>query len=326
MTRRQLLWHGVAGLAALSMPSLARAARPWRVALLFTGTPESNGYLAKAFVGGMRSLGYVEGRDVVYAYAWAGGRTDRYDSIASELARGAPDVVVTGTAAATRAAAAAAPAAAVIMAYGSDPVGNKLVASLARPGGRITGLSNLGEGIVPKMLEILCEVSPKARRIFVLVNPTNLSTAAYMTDADAAAAKLKVVLVQQAVGTPDAIGPAIASVVHGRADAIVVTPDPMFLAARRALVEAVDVAHLPAIYFQREFVVDGGLMSYGSSIRDSFARAAFFVDKVLKGTDPGMIPVEQPTTFELTLNAHAAKVLGLAIPASFLARASEVIR
>ena len=105
-----------------------------------------------------------------------------------------------------------------------------------------------------------------------------------------------------------------------------VTPDPMFLAARRAMVEAVDAARLPAIYFQREFVVDGGLMSYGSSIRDSFARAAFFVDKVLKGADPGTIPVEQPTTFELTLNAHAAKVLGLTIPASFMARASEVIR
>lgn len=147
-----------------------------------------------------------------------------------------------------------------------------------------------------------------------------------MTDAVAVAAKLKVGLVQQAVGTPNAIGPVVASLAHADADAIVITPDPMFLTGRRAMVDAMYAARLPAIYFQREFVADGGLMSYGSRIRDSYARAALFVDKVLKGADPGTIPVEQPATFELMLNARTATALGLAFPASLIARASEVVR
>lgn len=324
-SRRRALWAFAVAIASAAAPVRAQARPPRRVAFILTGTPDSHGYLAKALLDAMKDLGYIEGRDVVYAYGWAGGRTDRYDAIARDLARGKPEVIITGTATATRAAAAAAPAAAIVMAYGSDPVGNGLVASLARPGGRITGLSNLGEGIVPKMLELLCEVAPKARRVGVLVNPSNPSTATYLKDSDAVAAKLNVALSQHPVRTPEEAGSAVDAVARDRIDAMVVTPDPMFLAVRAPMVARANAARLPAIYFQREFVVDGGLMSYGTSIRDSFARSAAYVDRILKGADPGTLPVEQPTTFELALNAGTARLLGLPISPAFFARVSEVI-
>lgn len=327
MTGRRAFAGGVAAVLALaSFGAGAQRSRPARIAILMTGTPESHGYLANAFVEGMRKLGYVEGQDVVYSYRWARGRTERYEELVRELAREDPDIFVTGTAAVTRAAAQSAPRAAILMAYGSDPVGNKLIATLARPGGRITGLSNQGEGFVPKMIELLHAMVPRAQRIAVLVNPGNLTAATFASEAKVAAGTLKLAVTTLEAAAPEAFAGAFERMKRERVEGVVVTADPMFLSMRTQLVDLAARARVPAIYFHREFVVDGGLVSYGSSIRDSFMRAAAFADKILKGADPGTLPVEQPTKFELALNLKTAKALGLTIPQALLLRADEVIQ
>jgi putative ABC transport system substrate-binding protein len=324
--RKAIIAIGAGGLLMLAGRVSPQSGKPARIAMFSTGSSESHGYLVEAFRKAMRELGYVEGRDVVYDYYWADGRTDRAVQLATRLARTKPDVIVTGTAVFTRAAVDAVPTATVVMAYGSDPVGNGLVASLSRPGGRVTGLSNLAEGITPKMLELMQLMVPHAQRLVLLVNPANLTTGTYLAEADAAAKSLRLSAVKQDAATPDDIGPAFERIARERPQGIVVTPDPLFLTTRTRLVALAARARLPAIYFQREFVEAGGLMSYGASISAAFARAATFVDKVLKGANPGELPVEQPTKFELVVNLKTAKSLGLPIPQPLLVRADEVIR
>ncbi|MFO1415313.1 MAG: ABC transporter substrate-binding protein [Burkholderiales bacterium] len=329
LRRRRLV---AAFLCAAALPRVTHAAplaplggRPARVALLMTGTTDSHGHVLAAFTAAMAQLGWVEGRDVVYTVRWAGGRTDRYAPLAAELARQDPDIVVTGTAAATRAAAEAAPRAVILMGYGSDPVGNGLVASLARPGGRVTGLTNLGEGIVGKMVELLRTLVPRARRFAIVVNPGNPTSKLFRADAVNAATTLEVATDVRELAAPEGLPALFADLARLRPDGVVVTPDPLFLAQRLAFAERAASARLPFIYFQREFVQAGGLLSYGSSLRDAYARAAAYADRLLKGADPATLPVEQPTRFELTVNTATARSLGLTVPQSLLLRADEVI-
>jgi len=324
--RRAFLAIAGAGAVSLALDALAQAAKPARIAVLASGTPESHGYLVDAFRAAMRDLGYAEGRDVVYDVRWAEGYVERLPKLAVELARGRPDIVVTATAAATRAAMDASPAAAILMAYGSDPVGNGLVASLARPGGRVTGLSNLGEGLVGKMFELLRTLTPSAQRLGLLVNSANMTAAVYRADAEAAARVLKAALVHANAGSPEDLPGVFERLKRERTQGVVVAPDPMFLAMRTKIVALAARGGVPAIYNQREFVEEGGLMSYGPSIRDAYARAAVFADRILKGANPGDLPVEQPTKFSLAINVAAARSLGIAVPQELLLRADTVVQ
>ena len=326
IARRRFILMAGALLSGMAPRAIAQTKKTARIASLSMGTLASHGYLVDAFRSGLRELGYVEGRDVVYLYRWADGRTERLPQLAAELARENPDIILAATAVSTRAAAQAAPSAAILMAYGSDPVGNKLVESLAHPGGRITGLSNLGEGLVQKMIEQLHLMAPEANRLAVLLNPTNMTESKFSVEAEAAASSLKLSLVKVHARASEELQSAFGEAKRDRAQAIVVTPDPIFLTLRQEIVELVTRAHIPAIYNQSEFVRAGGLMSYGADIAEAYRRAAVFADKILKGARPGDLPVEQPTRFELVINTKAAKTLGLSVPQSLLLRADEVIQ
>jgi putative tryptophan/tyrosine transport system substrate-binding protein len=312
-------------MSASPLRARAQEKKPARIASLSLGTPASHGYLVDAFRSSLRELGYVEGRDVVYSYRWAEGRAERLPQLAAELAREHPDIILAATAVSTRAATQAAPSATILMAYGSDPVGNKLVESLAHPGGRITGLSNLGEGLVQKMMEQLHVMAPAAKRVAVLLNPTNMTEGKFSAEAEAAAGPLRLSIVKVEARASEDLQSAFETIARDRAQAMVVTPDPIFLTLRLKIVELATRAKIPAIYNQSEFVKAGGLMSYGADIAQAYRRAAVFADKILKGARPGDLPVEQPTRFELVINMQAAKSLGLSVPQALLLRADEVI-
>jgi putative ABC transport system substrate-binding protein len=326
MDRRKLIVMAGAIVSGMPLRTLPQTKKPARIASLSMGTQASHGYLVDAFRSGLLDLGYVEGRDVVYVYRWAEGRAERLPQLAAELARENPDIVLAATAVSTRAAAQAAPSAAILMAYGSDPVGNKLVESLARPGGRITGLSNLGEGLVQKMIEQLHVMAPEANRLAVLLNPTNMTERKFSAEAEAAASSLKLSIVKAQARASEELQSAFEAAALNGAQAMIVTPDPIFLTLRLRIVELAARAKLPAIYNQSEFVRAGGLMSYGADIAEAYRRAAVFADKILKGARPGDLPVEQPTRFELVINTKTAKALGLRVPQSLLVRADEVIQ
>ena len=323
--RRAFIVTGCGSLLALALPLFAQLKKPVRIASLATGTQQSIGYLVDTFRKALSDLGYVEGRDIVYEYRWAEGRNDRVPALAAELARTKPDIILTATIVTARAAVEAAPAATILLVYVSDPVGNKLVASLSRPGGRITGVSNLGEGMVAKMVEMLHAMVPQAQRFAVLVNPTNVAGHAFAADAESAAKTLKITPVRLEAATPEELGPAFERIARERPQGIIVTTDGMFLTMRARIVELAARAAIPAIYYQREFVEAGGLMSYGPSILDAYIRVATFADRIIKGARPGDLPIEQPTRFVLVVNLKTANTLGIPIPRSLLLRADEVI-
>ena len=326
IARRSFIAMAGAILAGMPLRAMAQTKKTARIASLSMGTLASHGYLVDAFRSALRERGYVEGRDVVYLYRWADGRAERVPQLAAELARDDPDIILTATAISTRAAAQAAPSAAILMAYGSDPVGNKLVESLAHPGGRITGLSNLGEGLVQKMIEQLHVMAPEAHRLAVLLDPTNMTETKFSVEADAAASALRLSIVKVHAKASEDLQFAFETIERDRAQAIIVTPDPIFNTLRTRIVELVAHTKLPAIYNQSEFVKAGGLMSYGADITEAYRCAAVFADKILKGVRPGDLPVEQPTRFELVINTKTAKALGLSVPQSLLLRADEVIQ
>ncbi len=296
--------------------------RVYRIGYIQTAAPDEQEHLAKALEEGLRELGYVEGRNIVFERRFAGGKQERLPDLAAELARLNVDVIVTGSnpvIAAVKQATATIP---VVMTVSRDPVGSGFIASLARPGGNITGLTNdAGPEIVGKYLELLKEAVPRASRVALLWNPLPPGAETYRKMVESAAGKLGVsVQAVEARGRNEFEG-AFAAIARQRVDAVVVLSDPVFVSARKQLVELATKYRLPAVYHAREFVEIGGLMSYGPSLDYQFRHAAVYVDKILKGARPGDLPVEQAAKFELVINLKTAEALGLAIPPSLQLRA-----
>jgi len=280
----------------------------------------------EAFRQGLRELGYVEGKNIVIVSRDAAGKLDRQRALAVELVRLKIDVLVTTGSGATRAAKEATATIPIVMAQDPDPIGNGFVASLARPGGNITGLSNLGPELSGKRLELLKEVVPRLTRVAVFGTSTFPGNAQILRETELAAEALRVQLQYIDVLDPKDIETAFQAVSKRRADAVLVLAGQVFTSQRTQLSDLAVKSRLPAIYYATEFVEDGGLMTYGANRADLARRAATYVDKILKGAKPADLPVEQPTKFEFIINLKAAKQIGLTIPPNVLARADRVIR
>jgi len=275
---------------------------------------------------GLRELGYVEGKNIVIEWRSAEGKLDRLPALAAELVRLKVDVIVTGGPQSTRAAKEATVTIPIVMAFDNDPVGNGFVASLARPGGNITGLSTLYPEISGKQLELLKEIVPRLSRLAVLGNSTHPGNAQALKETELAAGALAVQLQYLDVRDPKDIETAFRAASKGRADAVLVLENAVLTSHRKQLVELAVKTRLPAIYPQTEYMEAGGLIYYGTNTADLFRRAATYVDKILKGAKPADLPVEQPTKFELVINLKAAKQISLTIPSNVLARADKVIK
>ena len=320
--------------AVLSAPLAAEAQEPGRTARVgilvpttpapVTGTPALG--ITRELPRRLCELGWVEGESLVFEARFANNQPDRLPSLAADLVRLKMDVIVAVSPPAIRAAKDATRTIPVVMAFsGLDPVKAGFVASLARPGGNVTGLSILATDMAVKRLEVLKEVVPRARRVAVIVNPRNPSTLEQLAALKASAPALRVQVHAVEAGRSGEYADAFATMARARPDALIVLSDPEFFRERLALVDLVSQIRTPASYEWREFVEVGGLMSYGSNFQDVAARAAVYVDKILKGAKPADLPVEQPTKFELVINMKTAKALGLTIPPSLLLRADQVI-
>jgi putative tryptophan/tyrosine transport system substrate-binding protein len=279
-----------------------------------------------AFRQGLRELGYVEGKNIVIELRAAEAKPDQLPALAAELVRLKVDVIVTGGPLPTRSAKEATSTIPIVMAFDTDPVGNRFVASLARPGGNITGLSDFAPEISGKGLELLKETVPRLSRVAVLGTSTRPGNAQSLKETELAAVELRIKLHQLDVLSPKDIETALRAAVNEHADGALVLQSSIHFSQRTRIAELAVKTRLPTTYPRREFVEDGGLMSYGVNISDLDRRAATYVDKILKGTKPADLPVEQPTKFEFIINLKAAKQIGLTIPPNVLVRADRVIR
>jgi putative tryptophan/tyrosine transport system substrate-binding protein len=280
----------------------------------------------EAFRQGLRELGYVEGKNVIIEWRSAEGKLDRLPALAAELVRFKVDVIVTTGPTATRTAKEATLSIPIVMAQDIDPVGTGFIASLARPGGNITGLSSLAPEISGKQLELLKETVPKLSRVAVLWASSNPANAGMLREVERAAAAFGVKLQSLDVLARNDFETAFRAASKERADAVLVLQNGVVAAHRPEIAELAIKGRLPAIYPRLEFVEDGGLMSYGASFTDMDQRAATYVDKILKGRKPADLPVEQPMKFEFIVNIKAAKQIGLTIPPNVLVRADKVIK
>jgi ABC-type uncharacterized transport system substrate-binding protein len=315
------------GGAAVAWPLAARAQQPAKLPTIgFLGTAAASAWApwTAAFVQRLHELGWIEGRTVAIEYRWAEGREERYGEIAAEFVRLKADVIVTvGTAAA--AAKQVTSVIPIVFAVAADPVGSGLVASLARPGGNVTGLSNQQVDIAGKRLELLREVLPDFRRLAIIANVGYPAVVLDMNEVQVAARRLDLEVVDKLeIRKPEDVAPAF-DALKGGAQALYVCGDALVDSVRARINTLALGARLPTISPYREYLQAGGFMSYGPSFSDLFLRAADYVDKILRGAKPGGLPVEQPTKFELVINLTAAKALALTIPESFLLRADEVI-
>ncbi len=297
-----------------------------RIGFLNTNVAAAFTARTEGFRQGLRELGYVEGKNILIEYRYAEGKLDRLPSLAAELVRLKVDVIVTAVSSSTRSAKEATNTIPIVMAQDNDPVGNGFIASLARPGGNITGLSTLSPEIGGKQLELLQGVVPKMVRAAVIGTSTLPGHAQRLKETELAAGSLKVELQYVDVLSPEDIETAFRHASRGRADALVVLGGLVLISQRAQVANLAAKNRLPAIYNVPEFVDAGGLMTYGASYIDLYRRAATYVDKILKGAKAADLPVEQPTEFEFMINLKAAKQIGLKIPPSVLARADKVIK
>jgi putative tryptophan/tyrosine transport system substrate-binding protein len=317
-------------LGLLVAPLATRAQPPTHVhrigVLSGLGTTPGRDPFVEAFLEGMRALGYVEGQNFVMEYRGAEGQYERFPDFAAELVRLKVDVLLVGPTPAALAAKDATTTIPIVMAGVANPVGSGLVASLARPGGNITGLAVLLPEIVGKQLEFLKAVLPTVSRVAVLWNPANPAGALWVREVDMAAQASGVQLHRVEARDPDAFDRAFAAMTSAHAGALLVSGDAVFLQHRRRVAELAATSRLPTMHDAREFVEVGGLLSYGPSRSDTRRRAATYVDKILKGAKPADLPVERPMKFDLVINLKTAQALGLTIPPAVLFQATEVIR
>jgi len=321
MRRRDLL--GLLGLA----PLLARAQqrKVYRVGVLETTSLRLNTENFDRFRKGMEERGYVEGPSLVILYRSADGHTERFDALAAELVNQKVDLILTRGTPATLAARRATATIPIVMAAVADPVESRLVASLARPGGNITGLSTASAELVPKRLELLKALAPKMTRVAAYANLANVAAAATWKDIETAARAMGLEPLLLDVRAPEQIAPAFAQAVRQGAHGLVVGIETLSQSNRKAIVELAAEHRLPAMYAAREFVEAGGLMAYGVSYADLYYRAAGFADRILKGAAPGELPIERPAKFAFSINRRTAKSLDIVIPPDILLRADWAI-
>jgi putative tryptophan/tyrosine transport system substrate-binding protein len=328
MTRRPLgllVTLALGLLAALVAAEAPPAAKVPRLGLLIPSSFAAVASRLEAFRHGLRDLGYVEGRNITLEYRFAEGKADRLPELVAELIRLPVDLLVIEGTTAIRPAQHATTTIPIGMAVSGDPVGEGLVASLARPGGNITGLSSRAPEVSGKRLEILKEAVPHLSRVAALWH-RDAPVGPYIKETQAAAQALGLQLQALEVGSPDALDQAFAAMTRAHADALVVIPSAQFFSDQRVVAELAMTHRLPTMFGQREAAEAGGLMSYGPHYADFYRRAATYVDKILKGAKPADLPVEQPTKFELVINLKTAQALGLTIPPILLFQADEVIR
>ena len=304
----------------------AQPAKVPRIGFLGTASPSAASTRIEALRQGLRELGYVDGKNIVIEQRYAEEKLDRLNELAAELVLLNVKLIVTVGPAATRPVKKATAVIPIVMGVDDDPVGNGFVASLARPGGNITGLASLSPEISGKQLELLKEIIPSLSRVAVLGNSTQPGTAQSLREVELAAGALGVKLQYLDVLSPEDIETVFRAASKGRADAVLVLRAGVFFAHRRQIVDFAAKSRLPAIYYTTEYVENGGLMTYGASITALFRRAAVYVDRILKGAKPADLPIEQPKKFELVINLKTAKQIGLTIPQRVLARADRVIR
>jgi putative ABC transport system substrate-binding protein len=324
MRRREFITLVGCSLLASLLAARAQSVKRRLIATLALGSRAGVGAIWEEFWQGLRALGHSD-QELAIESRWADGHAERLPGLAAELVRLAPDVIVVGGGTTAEAAKQATSTIPIVMLGSNDPVGAGLVASIARPGGNVTGLSTMLADTAEKELEFLKTAVPRAGCIAVLINPGNPAHAGVLQAVQQAARTLSTELLSVEIHAFDEIDSAFATMTRGHADGLVVLGDPLFTSQASRIADLATSHSLPSAFYFREFVAAGGLLSYGPNLKESARRAAFFVDKILKGAAPADLPVEQPTKFELVINLKTARSLGLTIPPILLARADEVI-
>lgn len=326
-TRRRLVLALMAGALGSPFASFAQQpAKTARIGFLHPASPHGAEIRLQAFRDGLRELGYVEGKNLQLEVRWAEGKLERLPTLAAELVQAKVDVIVAATSPAVVAAREATRTVPIVMPLSSDPVGDGLVASLARPGGNITGLSLMAPELGPKRLELLQELLPKvSHAVAVLWNPAYVGMRARFEEAQVAAPAVGLTVRSVEVRDTRELDAAFEAIIREHPDALLLLVDPFTISQRARIVAFAAEQRLPAIYESSDFADVGGLISYGPNAQDLYRRAATYVDKILRGAKPADLPIEQPTKFELVVNMRAAKALGIKFPDSILLRADKVI-
>jgi putative ABC transport system substrate-binding protein len=323
----RMFWLLCAMLLALSLPAAAQqTGKVPRIGFLGNSTAALEANLIAPFREGLHDLGYVEGKNIVIEWRWAEGKYERFPSLIAELIATKVDLIVTAGTPATIALKKATTTLPLVMIAVGDPVGSGLIASLAHPGGNLTGLTSISPELDGKRLELLREVVPKISHVAVLWNPTSPLQVAAERETQAAAQAMKIKVLSLGVQAEEQFDNAFATILRERPGALLVLADRLFLHHRARIMDFATKHHLPGVHAYVELVEAGGLMSYGPSYAGMHRRAAYFVDRILKGTKPADLPVEAPAKFELVVNLKAAKQIGLTVPQSVLYRADKVIR
>ena len=323
--RRRTFIAVLSGTAVVgSLDAWAQQSQPPLIAVLEGASAATMADRYDAFRAGLRELGYVEGVNIRLEYRYADGFLDRLPAMAAELVRLQPRVIVSAHVPANLAASKATSTIPIVMANGADPVSFG-VQSLSRPGGNVTGLTNFAKDLASKQIDIIRELLPHLARVGAIINVGNPLHVPQSRETQDVAAQASLTLVHFDYRIPDDLERAFAHFAHEKVEAVLVPPDVTFAAYRVRIAELAANARLPTIYFNRESVVAGGLVSYGPNLVENYRRAAVFVDKILKGAKPGELPVERPNKIELVINLKTAKALGLTVPPSLIARTDEVI-
>jgi putative tryptophan/tyrosine transport system substrate-binding protein len=324
--KKHLFWLALSAML-LSLYVSAEAQQPKkvpRIGVLRPGLAAAPNY--EAFRQGLRELGYVEGQNVVLEFRDVEGKAERLSDLASELIRLKVDVIVTSSTPAIQAVKQATAIIPIVMAFSGDPVGTGLVASLAKPGGNITGLSDIGPEISGKQLELLKEAFPTISHVALFLNPSNQANRLRLKAAEVTAGELKVRIQALEVQSANDLEKAFSTISKAQAQALMTVRDPAININQKRIVEFAAENRLPTMHIDKEPVEAGGLMSYGPNVPDLFRRAAIYVDKILKGAKPADLPVERPIKFEFVINLKTAKQIGVTIPPNVLARGDRVIR
>ena len=330
MTVRSRVWFSIIAGAILggSLVAEAQSGKVPKIGILLYAAEPKLGQsiqVLEAFRAGLRDLGYVEGRNIFLEYRWSGGSNQGAAERAAELVRSDVAVIVSAGTPATLAAKAATATIPIVMTAVGDPIGSGIVATLARPGGNVTGLSLLDTELDSKRIELLREAVPGLTRIAMLWSPNDPGMTLAFDRVEVASRTLRLALQSLAVRDPAEVPGTLQVAETGRAQALIVTAQPFTIRHQAEILNVATKLRLPAMYTDRRFVDAGGLMSYGPSLVDVYRRAATYVDRILKGAKPADLPVEQPTKFEFVINRRTARALGLAIPAALIARADQVI-
>ena len=323
MRRRELLLMAIGIMAARAVRAQQKAMPV--IGFLNSGLPDTDLPFLAAFRQGLGDAGFMEGKNVAIDPRWAEGRYDRLPVLVGDLVSRKVDVIAAGGDAAVIAAKDATSTIPIVFFNGGDPLAMGLIASLAHPGGNVTGFSTFAAALLPKRLELLSELAPQARVIALLVNPSDPNAERFINAMEQAASAKGIKLQILKAGTEDEIDDAFASLVQLRTDGLIVSPNAFFVSRREQLVVLASRYAIPAIYPRRQFATAGGLISYGSSLTAVYRRMGIYVGKILNGAKPADLPVQQPSIFQLVVNLKTAKELGLTVPPSILARADEVI-